>query len=103
MVALKTLGERRRSFPEVNFGGIMSKSKELATYPPLPEIGFVRMPIVLHVLGIKKTALYQGIKNGIFPAPKKLTSRTSVWAVEDLRNFINQVNDNNGNANIKEA
>jgi len=57
----------------------------------LPEEGFVRINQVLNVLGIAKTTLYEGIEAGIFPAPKKLTKRTSVWSVRELREFIEKV------------
>ena len=64
-------------------------------YGSMPETGFIRIGHVLHVLGIAKTTLYEGIQKGIFPAPKKLTSRTSVWSVEEIRQFINNVNNAN--------
>lgn len=71
----------------------MSNNKK-EEYGAMPETGFIRIGHVLHVLGIAKTTLYEGIAKGIFPAPKKLTSRTSVWSVEEIKNFINRVNAN---------
>lgn len=62
-------------------------------FPPLPDTGFVRLPHLLYLCGgISKTTLYEGIKNGDFPAPKKLTSRTSVWSVDDVRALVERVN-----------
>jgi predicted DNA-binding transcriptional regulator AlpA len=58
---------------------------------PLPQEGFVRLPQVLHVLGIGKTTFWEGIKTGRFPAPVKLGPRTTVWRVEDIRNLISYV------------
>ncbi|MDL2259448.1 AlpA family phage regulatory protein [Deltaproteobacteria bacterium OttesenSCG-928-K17] len=58
---------------------------------PLPHEGFVRLPQVLHVLGIGKTTFWEGIKTGRFPAPLKLGPRTSVWKVEDIRNLITRI------------
>lgn len=66
-------------------------------YGPLPETGFIRLGHVLHLLGIAKTTLYEGVSKGIFPAPKKLTSRTSVWSVHEIREFIKKV-ENGANA-----
>lgn len=54
----------------------------------LPETGFVRLPVVLAVIPISKSSLYAGIKKGIYPAPVKLSERTSAWRVEELRAFI---------------
>ena len=58
---------------------------------PLPQEGFVRLPQVLHVLGIGKTTFWEGIKTGRFPAPVKLGPRTAVWRVEDIRNLISHI------------
>ncbi len=58
---------------------------------PLPQEGFVRLPQVLHVLGIGKTSFWEGIKTGRFPAPVKLGPRTAVWRVEDIRNLISRI------------
>ena len=71
----------------------MSKQKkEKATFPELPQEGFVRLPHLLHLLGgISKTTLYTGIQDGTFPAPRRLTKRTSVWPVEDVRALIERV------------
>ena len=68
-----------------------AKRKEEA-FGPLPEVGFIRLPHVLHVLGIAKTTFYVGIESGIFPKPKKLTARTAVWSVEEIRALIDRIN-----------
>jgi len=68
------------------------KTEHLTT--PLPQEGFVRLPQVLHVLGIGKTTFWEGIKTGRFPAPIKLGPRTSVWKVEDIRNLISRIAEN---------
>ncbi len=56
--------------------------------PVLPPEGFVRLPVVLQVLGIEKTTFYMGIKDGKYPQPVKLGPRTSAWRVEDIREVI---------------
>lgn len=55
---------------------------------PLPSEGFARLPQVLHVLGIGKSSLWEGVKKGKYPQPVKLGERTTVWRVEDIRAFI---------------
>jgi len=72
--------------------GESMKTERLTT--PLPQEGFVRLPQVLHVLGIGKTTFWEGIKSGRFPAPIKLGPRTSVWKVEDIRNLISRIAEN---------
>ena len=54
----------------------------------LPPEGFVRLPVVIRVLGIGKTTWWCGIKAGRFPKPVKLGARTSAWRVEDIRALI---------------
>ena len=56
----------------------------------MPHEGFVRLCTVLQIIGIKKTTLYSWIRRGIFPPPKKLTKRTSVWPVSEIRDFIKE-------------
>lgn len=58
----------------------------------LPETGFIRLPVVLSVIPISKSSLYAGIKKGIYPAPVKLSERTSAWRVEDIRALIEKLN-----------
>ncbi len=54
----------------------------------LPPEGFVRLPVVVKVLGIGKTTWWCGIKEGRFPKAVKLGPRTSAWRVEDIRALI---------------
>jgi predicted DNA-binding transcriptional regulator AlpA len=54
----------------------------------LPETGFIRLPVVLSLIPISKSALYDGIRKGLYPPPVKLSARTSAWRVEDIRSFI---------------
>lgn len=55
------------------------------------NMGFMRLPEVLSVIPIGKSSWYQGIKQGQFPAPIKLTERTSAWRVEDIQLLIQQL------------
>lgn len=54
----------------------------------LPKEGFVRLPQVLAVIPISKSQFWLGVKNGKFPQPIKLGAKTTVWRVEDIRDFI---------------
>jgi len=64
----------------------MSRSKRPPA--PLPQEGFIRLPQVLHVLGIGKTSFWNGVKAGRFPAPIKLGPRLRVWDVKVIRALI---------------
>ena len=56
----------------------------------LPEVGFVRLPTVLALIPISKSAWWAGIKEGRFPKPIKLGLRTTAWRVEDIRALIEE-------------
>jgi predicted DNA-binding transcriptional regulator AlpA len=60
----------------------------LRNFDYLPEESFVRLPILMALYGISKPTIYRQIKQGNIPAPIKLTSRTSVWKVGDIRNNL---------------
>lgn len=43
------------------------------------------------ILPISKTAFYRGIREGVYPAPLKLTARTAVWRVADIKALLSKV------------
>ncbi|MBS3958512.1 MAG: AlpA family phage regulatory protein, partial [Xanthomonadaceae bacterium] len=54
----------------------------LAMYQPrpaLPETGFVRLPQILSLIPISRSAWWAGIREGKFPQGIKLGSKTTVW------------------------
>ena len=54
----------------------------------LPLEGFVRLPVVLRVLDIGKTTWWCGVREGKFPKPIKIGTRTARWNVKDIRALI---------------
>lgn len=56
----------------------------------MPHDGYVRLPAVLAFLSISKTTFYTGIREGLFPAPIKLTKRTSVWSALEIRQLADK-------------
>lgn len=57
--------------------------------PILPETGFVRLPQVLAIIPISRSAWWAGIREGKFPKGIKLGSKTTVWRADDIRALIN--------------
>ena len=65
---------------------------------PLPETGFLRLrqilgdpdadPPIPPLIPLKKSAWWDGVRNGRFPRPYKLTSRVSAWKVEEIRELL---------------
>jgi prophage regulatory protein len=56
--------------------------------PVLPETGFVRLPQILTLIPISRSAWWAGIREGKFPQGIKLGNKTTVWRAEDIRNLI---------------
>jgi len=57
----------------------------------LPDTGFLRLPEVLKVFPVSKTAWWRGIREGRYPASIKLGARTTAWRAEDIRDLINRL------------
>lgn len=57
----------------------------------LPAEGFVRLPTVLCLIPVSKSTWWEGIKNGEYPAPLKISPRTSAWKVDDIRELIDKL------------
>ena len=57
----------------------------------IPATGFLRLPQVLHIVPISKSAWWEGCKNGRFPKPVKLGPRTTAWKAEDIAALVKQL------------
>jgi len=58
------------------------------TRPALPETGFLRLPQVLALIPISRSAWWAGIREGKFPKGIKLGTKTTVWRAEAIRALI---------------
>lgn len=54
----------------------------------IPETGFLRLPQVLSVIPVGKTSWWEGVKEGRFPKPVKLSPRCTAWRAEDIHELI---------------
>lgn len=57
----------------------------------LPLSGFLRLPEVLKLIPVSKSAWWEGVARGIYPKPIKLSARTTAWRVKDIQEFIDQI------------
>ena len=57
----------------------------------IPSTGFLRLPQVLAIVPISKSAWWEGCKTGRFPKPVKLGPRTTAWKVEDITVLVKQL------------
>lgn len=58
--------------------------------PPnsIPETGFLRLPQILAVYPVSKSAWWAGVKSGRYPQSVKLGPRTTAWRAEDIHALI---------------
>lgn len=57
----------------------------------IPSTGFLRLPQVLELFPISKSAWWKGCATGRYSRPVKIGPRTTVWRAEDIRAFIERV------------
>jgi predicted DNA-binding transcriptional regulator AlpA len=60
------------------------------SFARIPESGFLRLPQVLAVFPVSRSAWWAGIKTSKYPAGVKLGARTTAWRAEDIRALIQQ-------------
>lgn len=68
---------------------------------PLPDTGYLRLPQIIGnakaeppiqaLIPVSKSTWWQGVKDGRFPKPVKLSARTTAWRVEDIHDLIQQL------------
>lgn len=56
----------------------------------LPSTGYVRLPQVLAVFPVSKSAWWAGVKAGRYPSAVRLGPRTTAWSAESIRELLNQ-------------
>jgi prophage regulatory protein len=63
----------------------------------LPSEGFLRLNQIVGnkttpaIIPISKSSWWAGVKEGRFPQPVKLSKRTTVWRISDIRSLIENV------------
>ena len=55
----------------------------------------LRLPQVLKLLPISRSAGWKGCKEGRYPKPIKLGPRTTVWREADIASFIEEIGQKN--------
>ena len=66
----------------------------------LPETGYLRIwqiignkrtdPPIPPLIPVSKSTWWQGVKEGLYPTPIKLGKRTTAWKVEDIRDLMEE-------------
>ena len=72
----------------------------------IPEFGFIRLrqiigdsradPPIPAIIPICSSSWWSGIKKGIYPPGVKIGPNTTAWRVEDIRELIERINNQEG-------
>lgn len=67
----------------------------------IPQTGYLHLPQIIGnakaepptpaLIPVSKSTWWQGVKDGRFPKPVKLSARTTAWRVEDIYALIEQL------------
>ena len=60
-------------------------------FPNIPTSGFLRLPQILAIIPISKSAWWDGCRTGRYPKPVKLGPRTTVWRAEDIAALVQRI------------
>ena len=63
----------------------MSKIPEMQE---LPETGLLRVKQVLRFVPVSRSNWWQGVKEGLYPQPLKLSQRVTCWRAADIRALV---------------
>lgn len=55
------------------------------------QTGFMRLPQVLQLIPVSRTAWFLGVKEGRFPKPVNLGPRTAAYRTEDILDLIERL------------
>lgn len=61
---------------------------ELVHFDQLPDSAFVRLPVVIGLLGCSASAVWRNSKAGHIPRPRKISNNISGWNVGELRQAL---------------
>ena len=72
-------------------------------FPENSNEHFLRLPQVLTIIPISKSAWWQGCKDGRYPKPIKLGPRPTVWRSADIFALVRRLSGQNGAEPTTEA
>ena len=71
--------------------GLNYTSTESLRQPNIPATGFLRLAQVLTLIPVSRSAWYDGVAEGRYPAPVRLGPRTAAYRVEDIVALIERL------------
>jgi predicted DNA-binding transcriptional regulator AlpA len=59
--------------------------------PKFSSQGFLRLPQVLAIIPVSRSAWWAGCKSGRYPKPVKLGPRTTAWKAADIAELLEKL------------
>lgn len=66
----------------------MSKDSKIPEIQELPQTGLLRIRQVLRFVPVSRSNWWQGVKEGRYPQPLKLSERVTCWKAADIRRLV---------------
>ncbi|TVM34902.1 transcriptional regulator [Oceanidesulfovibrio marinus] len=63
----------------------------------LPVTGFLRFKDVQRFIPVSSSTWWKGVREGIYPQPVRLSTRTTAWRAEDIHKLINRLSNQASN------
>lgn len=57
----------------------------------LDNAALLRLPQVLNLIPVSRSAWWAGCKNGRYPKPVKIGPRTTAWRAEDIKVLLRKI------------
>ena len=61
-----------------------------AATAPTATLRLLRLPQVIEIVGLRRTAIYDGIKAGTFPVPVRLGRRCVAWPSDAIDAWVRE-------------
>ena len=67
---------------------LIQGNKSLIDFEFLPDSAHIRVTTMMGLYGCSESTIWRSVRKGLIPRPKKLTSRTTVWNVGEVRKSL---------------
>lgn len=62
---------------------------EIDDFERLPDQAFVRLPVMIALLGCSSSTVWRMVKRGEIPRPYKISERVTAWNAGEVRQKLN--------------
>lgn len=69
----------------------MSDYSKIPEIQELPQTGLLRIKQVLRFIPVSRSTWWQGVKEGRYPKPLKLSKRVTCWRASEIRAIVEGV------------